>query len=122
MIRVTDSAVSQLRELLQQKKAEAGMGLRLSVERGGCAGMQYSMKLDHPAEGDEIVENGGVRFIVDSGSLPYVRDAEIDFVDNLSDSGFKIRNPGAVRSCGCGSSFAPAVAAGGGGSHPPEAS
>jgi len=111
MISITDSAASQLRELLaDQKQSASEVGLRLMVERGGCAGLQYSMKIGRPESGDESITHGGVRFIVASGSIPYLRGCCIDYVDALNDSGFRISNPNAVRSCGCGTSFEPAAA------------
>ena len=108
MIRITDSAATQLRELLNDK-AEEGVGLRLMVEKGGCAGFQYSMKIDQQAEGDEVVEKDGVHFFVDAASQSFLKDCEVDYVETLADRGFKIHNPNAVRSCGCGSSFEPAA-------------
>jgi iron-sulfur cluster assembly protein len=108
MIRITDSAATQLRELLNDR-AEAGIGLRLMVEKGGCAGFQYSMKIDQPGAGDEVVEKDGVFFYVDAGSRGFLKDCEVDYVETLADRGFKIHNPNAARSCGCGSSFEPAT-------------
>ena len=108
MIRVSDSAAVQLRELLKDRD-EAGVGLRLMVEKGGCAGMQYAMKIDHAATGDEVVEKDGVSFYVDAASAPFLKDCEVDYVDSLADRGFKIHNPNAARSCGCGTSFEPAA-------------
>ena len=107
MLRVTESAANQLRELLKDR-TEVGEGLRLMVEKGGCAGLQYAMKIDHPAPGDEVVQKDGVSFFVDASSHPYLSNCEVDYVDTLSDRGFKIHNPNAARSCGCGSSFEPA--------------
>ena len=109
MIRVTDSAAVQLRELLKDRD-EAGVGLRLMVEKGGCAGMQYAMKIDRGAAGDEVVEKDGVSFYVDAASAQFLKDCEVDYVDSLADRGFKIHNPHAARSCGCGTSFEPAAA------------
>jgi iron-sulfur cluster assembly accessory protein len=108
MIQVTDRAADQLRELLKGRD-EAGVGLRLMVEKGGCAGMQYTMKIDQAASGDEVVEKLGVRFYVDADSAGYLNGCEVDYVDTLADRGFKIHNPNAARSCGCGSSFEPVV-------------
>ena len=108
MIRITDSAADQLRELLKDR-AEAGAGLRLMVEKGGCAGLSYAMKIDRPAPGDAVVEKGGVSFFTDAASGHYLRDCEVDYVDTLADRGFKIHNPHAARSCGCGTSFEPAA-------------
>lgn len=105
MISVTETAAKQLHALLAEAPDASGKGLRIYVETGGCAGMQYGMELGHPKEGDEIVERDGVRFIVDSFSLKYLRDATIDFVDELAGAGFRIHNPQATRSCGCGTSF-----------------
>jgi iron-sulfur cluster assembly accessory protein len=107
MIRVTDSAAVQLRELLKERD-EAGAGLRLMVEKGGCAGMQYAMKISGATPGDEVVEKDGVFFFVDAASAPFLKDCEVDYVDTLADRGFRIHNPNAARSCGCGTSFEPA--------------
>jgi iron-sulfur cluster assembly protein len=106
MITVTEQAVNQLRAMLEEKGLPPGEhGLRLGVEKGGCAGMQYTMRIGAPGSGDEVVEHGGVRFIVDGQSKPYLSGSEIDYDDSLSGAGFKIHNPRAARSCGCGSSF-----------------
>jgi iron-sulfur cluster assembly accessory protein len=108
MIRITDSAASQLRELLKEK-AEEGAGLRLLVEKGGCAGLSYAMKIDRMAPGDEVVEQNGATVLVDATSVQYLDGCTVDYVNALNDSGFKIQNPNAVRSCGCGTSFEPAT-------------
>jgi len=108
MIRISDSAATQLRELLTDRE-EAGVGLRLMVEKGGCAGFQYAMKIDQSKAGDEVVEKDGVFFYVDAGSREFLEGCEVDYVETLADRGFKIHNPNAVRSCGCGSSFEPAA-------------
>lgn len=107
MITVTASAVKHLRDLLIERGGSSQAGLRLNVEKGGCAGWQYTMKVDEPAAADQIFEQEGVRVIVDRESLPFLTDSCIDYVDTLSDSGFKVNNPNAARSCGCGSSFEP---------------
>jgi iron-sulfur cluster assembly accessory protein len=109
MIRITDSAASQLRELLKEKAGD-GSGLRLMVEKGGCAGLSYAMKIDRPAPGDEVVEKDGARVLVDAASGHYLSGCTVDYVSGLNDSGFKIQNPNAVRSCGCGTSFEPSAA------------
>ncbi|RFC47820.1 MAG: iron-sulfur cluster assembly protein [Verrucomicrobia bacterium] len=106
MITVTEEAVNQLRAMLEEKGfAPDGYGLRLAVEKGGCAGMQYTMRLAPPVPGDEIVLAGDVRFIIDQASLRFLEGSQIDYEDSLNDSGFKIHNPNAARSCGCGTSF-----------------
>jgi len=108
MIEVTADAALELRRLLAEKQATAGTGLRLMVERGGCAGLQYAMTLGLPAADDTVVERDGVKFIVEAASADYLRGSKVDYEDSLNDSGFKIHNPNAARSCGCGTSFEPA--------------
>jgi iron-sulfur cluster assembly protein len=109
MISLTDSAVRQLQTLVRDQD-EPGKGLRIFVENGGCAGMQYGMALDAAKEGDEIIERDGVQVIVDQESGVLLRGATIDYSDGLAGSGFRINNPNAARSCGCGTSFEPAEA------------
>jgi iron-sulfur cluster assembly accessory protein len=105
MIIVTDSAVKQLQSILAEDPHAAGKGLRIFVEHGGCAGLQYGMTLDERKDGDSIVEREGVRVLVDEESAKYLSGSTIDFADGLSGAGFRIQNPNAVRSCGCGTSF-----------------
>lgn len=93
--------------LIAEKQAVAGTGLRLRVEKGGCAGMQYVVGLDASKEGDRIEAQDGISIIIDPESHTYLQGCQIDYVDTLSDSGFKLTNPNAVRSCGCGTSFEP---------------
>jgi iron-sulfur cluster assembly accessory protein len=107
MIQVTPDAVQHLRTLLAESPGGETRGLRLAVDRGGCAGWQYSMKLDEPAQGDTVVEEGGVRIIIGPESEPLLRGVRLDFKDDLNDAGFRVENPNAVRSCGCGTSFEP---------------
>ncbi len=107
MIIVTDSAVKQLQSILADEPDAAGKGLRIFVEHGGCAGLQYGMALDLRKDGDSIVEREGVQVFVDEESGKYLAGSTIDFSDGLSGAGFRIKNPNAVRSCGCGTSFEP---------------
>jgi iron-sulfur cluster assembly accessory protein len=107
MITVTDSAVKQLQTILAEEPEAAGKGLRIFVEGGGCAGLQYGMTLDERKEGDAVVERDGVSVLVDAESAKYLGGSTIDFTDGLSGAGFRIQNPNAVRSCGCGTSFEP---------------
>ena len=73
--------------------------------RGGCAGMQYGMQFDRPKQGDHRIQEGGVEVLVDADSANYLVGSTVDFTDGLSGVGFKITNPNAARSCGCGTSF-----------------
>ena len=105
MITLTSSAVSHLKGLLASKGAAASAGLRLHVEKGGCAGMQYTMRIDQQAMADRVFAQDGVSVILDTESLGYLDGSTIDYVDALNDSGFRLENPNAARSCGCGTSF-----------------
>ena len=111
MITLTEAAVQHLQSLIAEK-GDATKGLRLFVEKGGCAGLQYGMTLDMPEEGDEVFEQGGVRVIVDPESLGHLRGSQVDYCDDLTGTGFRLKNPNAVRSCGCGTSFETAAAEG----------
>lgn len=79
--------------------------LRVYVEKGGCSGMQYGMVFDERREGDRVTDRDGVSVLVDAFSATYVQGAVVDFDDALTGGGFKIRNPNARQSCGCGNSF-----------------
>ena len=105
MMTLTDRAAEELAKLLASRAAGPLAGLRLAVRRGGCAGWQYEMKVADAEPGDVIVEQGGARLIVAADSTVKLRGCEIDFSDDLTDSGFKVHNPNAARSCGCGTSF-----------------
>lgn len=83
--------------------------MRLAVEKGGCAGLQYAMTIGAQAQGDLVVEHLGSKVFVDPESATYLKDCELDYEDGLSGAGFRIKNPAAVRSCGCGTSFEPAA-------------
>lgn len=107
MLTLTDSAVKHLQELLREQGAP-GRALRIGVERGGCAGMSYAMTIDDPAPGDYAEGREGVQVVVNEESLPYLTGSTIDYSDDLAGAGFRILNPRATRSCGCGTSFEPA--------------
>ncbi len=107
MITVTASAVKQVQELQNEQPEHSGKGLRIFVETGGCAGMQYGMSFDHSKDGDKVIEDSGVKFFIDAYSVKFLDGATIDFQDGLTGAGFRIANPNAVRDCGCGSSFEP---------------
>lgn len=109
MITLTPAAVKHLETLLASKGAGGEMGLRLGVEKGGCAGMQYTMKVDLPVQGDLVVREGRALVMVSPDSLPFLEECQIDYQHSLNDAGFKISNPKASRSCGCGTSFEPLV-------------
>ncbi len=105
MIQITESAAKHLRELTSQK---GSLGLRLAVEKGGCAGLQYAMSLGGPLPGDVVTEREGAVVAIDPESSGHLDGCTIDYVDELTGAGFRIINPLASRSCGCGTSFEPA--------------
>lgn len=112
MIRLTASAVAQLRQILGHHP-EKGAGLRLGVARGGCAGLQYVMKVQSPEPGDGIIGDPGAQVFLDPNAASYLSGCTLDYVDDLADAGFRIFNPNAARSCGCGTSFEPVPEAAG---------
>jgi iron-sulfur cluster assembly protein len=105
MITLTDNAVQELKSLLERKFAAPDEGLRLAIEKGGCAGMQYTMKVDSAKDGDETLKIEDVLVHVAADSIDKLNGSKVDYSYSLSDSGFKIINPNAARSCGCGTSF-----------------
>ena len=103
-VNLTQNAVDEVKALLS-KPENAGKTLRLFIEQGGCSGMQYGMVFDEPRDGDMVSEKSGVNVLVDPVSLDYLRGVTVDFNDSLTAGGFKISNPNAKQSCGCGKSF-----------------
>src|SRR5947209_8627461 len=115
MITLSERAVTELKDLMStQAKQEAA--LRVWVAGGGCSGLSYGMALDDgaPEEGDNIFEQEGVKIFIDPLSLNYMDGASVDYVDDVLGGGFKIENPNATSSCGCGSSFKTEGSEGGG--------
>ena len=105
IMNVSPTASKVIADLLVQRNIP-DYSLRVFVSGGGCSGMQYGMSFEeHAQEYDAVVEAGGVRLLVDPTSLVYLKGANIDFVDSLIGGGFRIDNPNAVSSCGCGHSF-----------------
>ena len=104
-VRLTASAASQIKSILAADPDKAGKTLRVYIEAGGCSGMQYGMVFDEPRADDLSAEFEGVSVIVDPFSANYLRGAVVDYVDALNGGGFKIQNPNARQSCGCGKSF-----------------
>jgi len=103
-VNLTQNAVEEIKSLLT-KPENAGKNLRLYIEEGGCSGMQYGMTFDEKRDGDLISEKGGVSVLVDPISANQLRGAVVDFSDSMTAGGFKITNPNAKQSCGCGKSF-----------------
>lgn len=105
MITITDAAATKIKELtpadMQDKYA-----LRMRVVGGGCSGLQYQMGLEEEyGPSDKVLTINGVKVFVDMKSALYLAGAEVDYIDGLMQSGFKITNPNAKTTCGCGQSF-----------------
>ncbi|HLF54432.1 MAG TPA: iron-sulfur cluster assembly accessory protein [Candidatus Nanoarchaeia archaeon] len=104
-VTISGVAANKVKELLAKDKLE-GHGLRVAVSPGGCSGFVYQMNFEKSAGKDDFVlEDNGVKVFIDKDSLEMLRGAEIDYVDQLNESGFKINNPNAKQNCGCGKSF-----------------
>jgi len=105
VVTLSASAARRIRKVAESEGNPA-LALRISVSGGGCSGFQYSFSLDDaPTADDMVIERDGARLLVDTVSLDYLRGSEVDFVEDLSGAGFRIANPLAQQSCGCGNSF-----------------
>jgi iron-sulfur cluster assembly accessory protein len=103
-VTMTERAARRIGEIL--KAEPTGSALRVSVEGGGCSGFQYKFDVDRAKSADDIVvARDGAAMLIDSVSLQYMAGAEIDFVDDLIGAAFRVNNPKAKASCGCGTSF-----------------
>lgn len=105
MVTVTEVAAEKIRVMLQDQ-GHPEYGLRMMIAGGGCSGFQYRLAFDKEAgESDRVIEMHGVRVFVDMKSAIYLMGSELDFVEGLMGAGFKINNPNAKGTCGCGESF-----------------
>ncbi|MCA1440163.1 iron-sulfur cluster insertion protein ErpA [Ensifer sp. IC4062] len=103
-VTLSDAAAKRIAAILETEKNKSAM--RVSVEGGGCSGFSYKFDLvDVENDDDLVLEKGSAKVLIDSLSLIYMGGSEIDFVDNLLGQSFQIKNPNAVASCGCGTSF-----------------
>src|SRR5262249_44607464 len=110
IVSLTPAAAVKIRDLMASE--EDVSVLRVAIEGGGCSGFQYGLGFDRGAqEGDHEFECEGVTVVVDPFSAPYLMGAQVDYLETIQESGFKIENPNAVASCGCGHSFQVAAAA-----------
>ena len=106
MITISDKGAEKVREFLASQEADVSMaGLRVGVRGSGCSGFQYQLAFDEQRENDAVFESHGLKLLVDSESLPFVRGSTIDYEESLQGAGFKVNNPNVVAACGCGSSF-----------------
>lgn len=105
IVTLTENAAGEIKSMRASQPESQGKFLRVYIEQGGCSGRQYGMTFDEQRDGDLVAEFFGERVLVDAVSADYLRGAQIDFVDALTGGGFKISNPNARQSCGCGKSF-----------------
>ena len=102
---LTERALAEVRNIMQEKNVPAEYGLRVGVQGGGCSGMSYLLGFDKPKDSDEIYNLDGLNLIMDKKHAMYVLGMEVDFQDGLNARGFVFSNPQAKSTCGCGSSF-----------------
>jgi iron-sulfur cluster assembly accessory protein len=103
-LRLTEAAAKRLNAIAADDPAVGG--LRVAVEGGGCSGFQYDIQLaEAPAADDVVIERDGARLFVDPVSVPFLAGSEIDYVQEIIGASFKVKNPNAKTSCGCGVSF-----------------
>jgi len=106
LITLTPVAAQKVKDLLAEEPDGESLVLRVAIQGGGCSGFQYGLGFDSgAAEGDVELELEGIPVVVDPFSAPYLAGTTIDFLNTIQESGFKIDNPNAVSSCGCGHSF-----------------
>jgi len=106
IVSLTERAAVKVRDLMALEPAGEAEVLRIAVQGGGCGGYEYALGFDRgPVAEDSEAEFHGVRVVVDAASARYLQGATVDFVESLNESGFKIDNPNATGSCGCGNSF-----------------
>jgi iron-sulfur cluster assembly protein len=105
MITLTDKAAGKVKSILNDEQ-KVDHALRIGVKGGGCSGFSYTLNIDERFdESDQVFEDKGIKIVVDAKSFIYLSGTQVDFVENLSGSGFTFSNPNAQRTCGCGSSF-----------------
>ena len=102
MITISESAARKIRTLMSDKP---GKVLRVKVIGGGCSGLQYKLDIDEPKPGDKVFERDGVSVVSDRKSYLYLHGTELDYGEDLMESGFKLNNPNVKKTCGCGASF-----------------
>ncbi|RTL54580.1 MAG: iron-sulfur cluster insertion protein ErpA [Bradyrhizobiaceae bacterium] len=103
-VTISERAARRIGEILKNEGKDAK--LRISVEGGGCSGFQYKFDIDHAqAEDDLVIARDAAVVLVDPSSVPFLAGSEVDFVDDLIGASFRVNNPNATASCGCGTSF-----------------
>jgi iron-sulfur cluster assembly accessory protein len=102
---ITETAAAKAKEILGNTGKD-NAAIRIYIKSGGCSGYSYGMAIDdRTLDGDTVVEDAGIRLVVDKASLPLLEGSQVDYVENMMGGGFSVNNPHATSSCGCGSSF-----------------
>ncbi len=105
MVIITERASEKVKEIMAAEE-KAGFGLRVYVEGGGCSGFQYGMAFEEAeTDEDDVLEMHGLKVFIDPFSAPMLKGTEVDYLDDLQNAGFSIKNPNAKTTCGCGQSF-----------------
>ena len=104
LVRATEGAIAELKRLLEKEAPEVN-GVRLAVKGGGCSGLSYVLNFGQQREGDHVVEQDGIRFLMDRKSSIYLKGIVLDYKEGLNSKGFVFQNPNATSTCGCGESF-----------------
>jgi len=105
LVTITSKAAEKIQAFMKEE-AEKPEYLRVYVQGGGCSGLSYGMGFEKkPEEDDTVIEENGVKILIDSYSQDHLKGANVDYIESLMGSGFKINNPNVTKSCSCGSSF-----------------
>ena len=104
-IKLTDKAAGKVKDLLAGQADASEQALRVAVRGGGCSGFQYALAFDRARDDDHVLDDKGVRLVVDKTSMQFVFGSEVDYVEGLQGAGFSVNNPNVVAACGCGQSF-----------------
>jgi len=105
MITITEEAASKIKVMIEEQDTSI-IGLRVMVAGGGCSGFQYRLAFETKAtDNDQVIEHNNVKVLIDNKSIIYLMGSEIDYIDGLMGAGFKVNNPNAKSTCGCGESF-----------------
>jgi iron-sulfur cluster insertion protein len=105
LLSMTDAAVAKVKHFAGTMPDSQGKPLRIFVQGGGCSGFQYGFTFDDKKEADTVIQTGGIEVVVDPQSAQYLKDAQVDYVEDFRGAGFSVTNPNATGGCGCGKSF-----------------
>jgi iron-sulfur cluster assembly protein len=105
LLKATSDAIAALHEMMNGEEGKDKQGVRLGVKGGGCSGFSYVLEFDNPREGDNTLEQDGIKFFMDRKSAIYLKGIVLDYKAGLKGKGFAFQNPNASSTCGCGESF-----------------